>query len=81
MNRLQGGTTVFPDRIIALADDPERFPLAAENDAFPYDIREVHYGLGAKPTHRRLLFTIRPDMVYVFCIRHVAQEPVTPDNL
>ena len=70
----------FSARIFALRDNPEQFPLAAEDHAFPNEVRELHYGLGSRPTHRAL-FTTRPDMVYVFCIRHVAQKPVTPDDL
>lgn len=70
----------FSNRIFDLADNPEQFPLAAEDYAFPYEVRELHYGVGGKSTHRAL-FTIRPDAVYVFCIRHVAQRPMTPEDL
>lgn len=67
-------------RLSDLAENPEQFPLAAEDYAFPFEVRELHYGLGSKPTHRAL-FTIRPGEVYVFCIRHVAQRPLTPEDL
>jgi plasmid stabilization system protein ParE len=35
----------------SLARDPERFALAAENDLFPYEIRQLSFGAGHKPTH------------------------------
>jgi plasmid stabilization system protein ParE len=43
--------------IIGLADMPERYAIAAESPEFPYELRELHFGLGSKPTHR-VLFTI-----------------------
>jgi plasmid stabilization system protein ParE len=70
----------FLRRLRDLRDNPEQFPLAAEDHAFPYEVRELHYGLGGKSTHRAL-FTIRPDMVYVFSFRHAGQKPITPDDL
>ena len=70
----------FSDVIASLAENPERYPLARENDSFPFEIRELHFGLGAHPTHRAV-FTIRPDMVLVVSIRHVAQADLTADNL
>ena len=63
-----------------LGDNPRQWPIAAENDLFPIEIRQMNYGLGNKPTHRAI-FTVRPNMVYVLFVRHLAQEPVTPDHL
>ena len=54
--------------------------LAVENADFPFEVRELRYGLGRRPTHRAL-FTIRPDMIYVLLIRHLAQHEVGPDDL
>jgi len=65
----------FIEVLQSLAKSPERCPLAAENDAFPYELRQLAYGLGRKPTHRAV-FTIRPDMVLVLRIRHLAQRPI-----
>jgi plasmid stabilization system protein ParE len=70
----------FVHAIMSLRNNPERFALAAENQEFPFEVRELHYGMGKKTTHRAL-FTIRPNMVYVFVIRHVSQDEVDPDNL
>jgi plasmid stabilization system protein ParE len=70
----------FSDAIAALAQNPERCPLAPENGCFPYEIRELHYGLGSRPTHRAV-FTVRPDMVLVLTIRHAAQADLTEADL
>lgn len=68
------------EALLSLRENPGRCTHAAESSAFPFDVQQLNYGLGRKPTHRAL-FTIRGDMVYVFSIRHLAQKPVTPDNL
>jgi plasmid stabilization system protein ParE len=70
----------FSDAIRSLTENPERCPLAPENGRFPYEIRELHYGLGSRPTHRAV-FTIRPDMVLVLTIRHAAQAELTEEDL
>ena len=70
----------FSEAIAALAQHPERCPLAPENGHFRYEIRELHYGLGSRPTHRAV-FTIRPDMVLVLSIRHAAQADLTEGDL
>ena len=70
----------FIDALDSLATNPERCPFARENRRFPYELRELHYGLGQRPTHRAV-FTIRPDMVFVLAIRHVAQADLTDDDL
>lgn len=63
----------------ALATHAERFSLARENDEFPFELREMLYGLGRRKTHR-VLFVIRPDKIVVHQIRHVAQQNVTTDG-
>lgn len=67
----------FLDRIDALDENPERFPLSRDDEKFPYEIRELHYGLGTHPTHRAV-FTVRPEMVLVLTIRHVSQQDIQP---
>jgi len=67
-------------RIDSLAKDPQRCPVAPENHKFPYELRELHYGIGSRPTHRAL-FTIRPDAVIVLAIRHGAQRDIAPEDL
>ena len=70
----------FSDAIASLGENPERCPLAPENGRFAYHIRELHYGLRSRPTHRAV-FTIRPDMVLVLTIRHAAQADLTEEDL
>ena len=70
----------FAEVLSSLRENPERCPHSPEDHLFPFDVRQLNYGLSGKPTHRAL-FTIRSDMVYVFSIRHLAQKPVTPDDL
>jgi len=62
----------------SLGDNPQRCPVAPENHAFPFEIRQLLYGSGRKPTHRAV-FTIRPDLVLVLRIRHLAQQEISPD--
>jgi plasmid stabilization system protein ParE len=66
--------------ILGLAKNPERFGLAPENGHFPIEVRQLLFGLGRTPTHR-VLFTIRPDSVFVFDLRHVSQELANLDDL
>jgi plasmid stabilization system protein ParE len=66
--------------IASLGDAPERCPLATERELLPYELRELHFGLGAKPTHR-VLFSIVQDTVIVATVRHAARGPVRPDDL
>ena len=70
----------FVRAILSLEENPQSRPLAAENDEFPFEMRELHFGIGNRPTHRAL-FTIRPDKVYVLMLRHAAQAPVTIEDL
>lgn len=70
----------FVSAIESIGDRPVRFPLAWENQFFADDIRELLFGLGRRPTHRAL-FIVRSERVYVFAVRHVAQEPLEPESL
>jgi plasmid stabilization system protein ParE len=63
-----------------LTTKPEHHPLAIENDRFPNEVRELRFGLGRRPSHR-VLFSIRPDCIFVFKLRHVSQDAVDPDDL
>ena len=56
------------DAIASLAVAPARCPLAPENDALPFETRQLLYG--RKPHIYRILFTTREDVVYVLRIRH-----------
>jgi plasmid stabilization system protein ParE len=54
--------------IASLAEFPKRCPLAPENSAFPFEVRQLLYG--KKPHTYRILFTIEGQTVYVLHIRH-----------
>jgi plasmid stabilization system protein ParE len=63
----------------SLANAWARFPLAAENDEFPYELREMHYGIGRRPTHR-VVFTVAEDLVLILAVRHAAQDRLQPED-
>ena len=68
------------DAIESLANDPDRCPISRENNQFPYEIRDLYFGIGRRRTHRAV-FTIRKDLVLVLAIRHLAQQDLSPDDL
>jgi plasmid stabilization system protein ParE len=70
----------FEAALASLADRADRCGLARERAAFAASIRELHYGLRGKATHRAV-FEIRGDEVIVFSIRHLAQRDLTPDDM
>jgi plasmid stabilization system protein ParE len=70
----------FVAAIQSLERLPERCPLAREGDAFPIELRELHYGLGSRPTHRAI-FAIRPSRVIVYSVRHLAQRDLTIEEM
>ena len=63
--------------IDSLADNPDRCVLARENAKADDELRELHYGLGNRPTHR-ILFVIDPDAVRILSVRHAAQADWQP---
>ena len=69
----------FEAALQLLAHNPERWPLASESDAAPFEIREMNYGLGRHKTHRAV-FEIRQHEVVVYAIRHLAQDNLNPDD-
>lgn len=68
------------EAIISLEQNPERCPLALENDLVPFELRDLLFGVGKRPTHRAV-FTIRPNLVLILAIRHLAQESLSPEDL
>jgi hypothetical protein len=54
---------------------PERWAIAAENESFPYTLRQLNFGIGRRATHR-ILFAIRQKDVVVLRVRHLAQQPI-----
>jgi plasmid stabilization system protein ParE len=73
----------FRDIIAAIeriGENPTRYAKPAEAIRFPFEVREMLFGLGRRPTHR-VLFTIRPDSVYVLSVRHVSQDSTGFEDL
>ena len=62
------------DAIASLAEFPRRCPLAPENAAFPFEVRQLLYGRA--PHVYRILFTIEGETVYVLHIRHGRRAPL-----
>jgi plasmid stabilization system protein ParE len=70
----------FIEALLKLETDSEQHPLAAESGLFPYKVRQLNYGLSGKPTHRAL-YTIRGEQVVILRVRHVAQQPLSSDDV
>jgi plasmid stabilization system protein ParE len=70
----------FEQALASLANDPKRCSRARETNAFSFEVRELHYGLRNKATHRAV-FEIRSDEIIVYSIRHLAQGDLEPDDL
>lgn len=66
--------------IAGLSDDPEKQSQSRERDRFSYEIRDLLFGLGRRPTHRAVI-TIRGEEVVVLSVRHVAQQDISPDDI
>jgi hypothetical protein len=72
--------TTFSRAIEAIPDHPLQHPVARANDAFPFELRALHFGISSFPTHRAL-FTIRPDVIVVLAIRGAAEQDATVEEL
>lgn len=64
-----------------LAENPLRYATAREDKAFPFTLREFHFGLGRRATHRVLYRVRDDDHVIVYGIRHVAQQDIGPEDI
>ncbi len=70
----------FLEALDSLKNNPFRGPVASESDAFDFELREIHYGSGKRPTHRAL-YRIVGETVEVLSIRHHAQRPLKRGDL
>jgi plasmid stabilization system protein ParE len=61
------------EALSSLESEPQRCPLANENDQLPIELRQLLFGSGQRITHR-IIFAIRPTKVVIHAIRHVAQQ-------
>jgi plasmid stabilization system protein ParE len=76
---LQWSDAIY-DQIESLAEFPESYGLSAENDTFPYEIRDKLLGLGSRPSYRAV-FTIQDDAVYVLAVRRSTQDAICPTDI
>src|SRR5688572_20146619 len=65
--------------LTSLARTPERCPLAPEADLVETDLRQLHFGVRRKTTHR-IIFTVEGADVIIFRIRHIARDSLTADD-
>jgi plasmid stabilization system protein ParE len=70
---------IYP-AIATLRSHPQRCPIAPESDLLPTGLRQLHFGLSRKTTHR-IVFTIEGENVVVLRVRHVAQRDLDFDDL
>jgi plasmid stabilization system protein ParE len=66
--------------IAELSENAEIYGESRESHQFAYQIRDLLFGLGRRPTHRAV-FTIRDEEVVVLTIRHIAQRDISPDDI
>ena len=66
--------------ISKLTDQADCLPVAAEAELLPTGLRELHFGLSGRATHR-IIVTIVGQEVRVMRVRHVAQENLLTDDL
>lgn len=64
----------------SLIDFPQNHAVSAENDEFPYEIRDKLLGLGSRPSYRAV-FTIKDDTVFVLTVRRSAQDVLRPSDV
>ncbi|MBW3539817.1 MAG: type II toxin-antitoxin system RelE/ParE family toxin [Planctomycetes bacterium] len=67
-------------QIATLAEFPQSHGLSAENDDFPYEIRDKLLGLGSRRSYRAV-FTIKDHTVYVLTVRRSAQDVIRPSDV
>jgi plasmid stabilization system protein ParE len=64
--------------IESLADNPLRCSLAPEDEYFPEEIRNLHYG--KRKSIYRVIFTIRGDTVHVLHFRRGTRQVLKPEG-
>lgn len=70
---------IYP-AIATLARQPQRCPVSPETDLVPTGLRQLHFGIGRRATHR-IIFTVVGQEVRVMRVRHAAQRNLTLDDL
>jgi plasmid stabilization system protein ParE len=70
----------FAAAIRSLARNPGKCPPAQESERLPYQLRQLNYGVGRRPTHRAV-FVIREETVLVLRVRHLAQDQLSVGDM
>ncbi len=68
------------EQLRSLSRTPMRCSFAPENGRLPFELRELHCGIGRRPTHRAV-FTIADELVLVLAVRHRARDRLKPEDL
>lgn len=63
------------EAVTSLSESPERYPLAPENEALAFELRQQVYG------SYRVLFVIEGRSVQILHIRHGRRDVVKPGDL
>lgn len=67
-------------KIESLGTSPLRCALVLENERFSAEVREVHFSVRGRSTHR-IIFTVVEEVVLVLAVRHIAQDELQPHDL
>ena len=71
----------FDAKIRGLANNPHGWAVADETDEFPFEIRQLNFGLSSRPTHRAVFTIVEPNVVLVLTIRHTSQDRIAPEDI
>ena len=66
--------------IASLSENPEKLGRSRECERSSYEIRDLLFGLGRRPTHRAV-FRIHGEEVVVLTVRHVGQRDLSPEDI
>lgn len=64
--------SIFP-AITTLEQMPNRCSIAREDDLYEGELRQLHFGVGRRPTHR-IVFAVEEDVVVVLRVLHHALD-------
>jgi len=67
-------------KIYSLDRFPESHPLAHENPDFAYELREAHFGFGARSGYR-ILFTLTDNCVNVLTVKAAEEDWIKSTEL
>jgi plasmid stabilization system protein ParE len=59
---------------------PERHARSVENDDFPFEIRDLLFGFGSRPSYRAV-YTIQENTVYVIAVRYGSEDRLLPSDV